>query len=105
MLFWVCPVWGGGTRSGQYQGHRNVSRSGEDPGHVEAAKEVDDMLLAKFPMGRFGVPDEITDGLIFACSDMASFMSGCTLVCLCGKIRTLADKVGFKKSMAGMAAV
>jgi NAD(P)-dependent dehydrogenase (short-subunit alcohol dehydrogenase family) len=36
------------------------------PGHVDAAKEVDDMLLAKMPMGRFGIPDEITDGIIFA---------------------------------------
>lgn len=36
------------------------------PGHVKAAKEVDDMLLAKVPMQRFGVPEEITDGLVFA---------------------------------------
>jgi NAD(P)-dependent dehydrogenase (short-subunit alcohol dehydrogenase family) len=50
------------------------------PGHVKAAKEVDDMLLAKVPMKRFGVPDEITDGLTFLCSDMASFMTGCTFV-------------------------
>lgn len=50
------------------------------PGHVDAAKEVDDFLLSTVPMGRFGVPDEITDGIVFLCSDMASFMSGATLV-------------------------
>lgn len=44
-----------------------------------AAKDVDDMLLGKMPMGRWGVPDEITDGITFACSTMASFMSGNTL--------------------------
>lgn len=45
-------------------------------GHVAAAKEVDDFLLSTVPMGRWGVPDEITDGLIFLCSDMASFLTG-----------------------------
>lgn len=46
------------------------------PGHVEGAKEVDDFLLTTVPMGRFGVVDEITDGLTFLCSDMASFLTG-----------------------------
>jgi NAD(P)-dependent dehydrogenase (short-subunit alcohol dehydrogenase family) len=48
----------------------------KSPGHVEAAKEVDDFLLTTVPMGRFGVVEEITDGLIFLCSDMASFLTG-----------------------------
>ncbi|KAM0747360.1 short chain dehydrogenase [Meredithblackwellia eburnea MCA 4105] len=48
------------------------------PGHVEAAKEVDDMLLAKVPAGRFGTVDEITDGVTWLCSDMASYMTGTT---------------------------
>ena len=46
------------------------------PGHVQAAKEVDDMLLAKVPMSRFGVPEEVVDGVTWLCSDMSSFMTG-----------------------------
>jgi len=46
------------------------------PGHVQAAKEVDDMLLAKVPMSRFGVPEEIVDGVTWLLSDMSSFMTG-----------------------------
>lgn len=50
------------------------------PGHVKAAEEVDNHLLSKVPMARFGIPDEITDGLTFLCSDMASYLTGSAFV-------------------------
>ncbi|ORY90087.1 oxidoreductase UcpA [Leucosporidium creatinivorum] len=46
------------------------------PGHVKAAKEVDDMLLAKVPMSRFGTVDELIDAITWLCSDMASYVTG-----------------------------
>lgn len=49
------------------------------PGHTSVAKEVDDMLMAKLPMKRWGSPQECVDGIIFLCSDMSSFCTGTTL--------------------------
>jgi NAD(P)-dependent dehydrogenase (short-subunit alcohol dehydrogenase family) len=49
------------------------------PGHTSVAKDVDDMLMAKLPMKRWGSPQECVDGIIYLCSDMSSF---CTGTCL-----------------------
>ena len=64
------------------------------PGHVGAAKEVDDFLLSTVPMGRWGVPEEITDGIIFLCSDMASFLTGTAFVSGSDSCQSLAQRVG-----------
>lgn len=49
------------------------------PGHTTVAKEVDDMLLSKVPMARFGSPQECVDGILYLCSDLSSFCTGSTL--------------------------
>ncbi|UZJ55697.1 hypothetical protein CBS101457_005017 [Exobasidium rhododendri] len=51
----------------------------QTPGHTSVAKEVDDFLLGRVPMGRFGSPQECVDGIIYLCSEMSSFCTGSTL--------------------------
>ncbi|PWN88831.1 short chain dehydrogenase reductase family protein [Acaromyces ingoldii] len=49
------------------------------PGHVATAKEVDDELIKRVPMQRWGSPQECVDGILYLASDMSSFCSGMTL--------------------------
>lgn len=49
------------------------------PGHVATAKEVDDELIKRVPMQRWGTPQECVDGILYLASDMSSFCSGMTL--------------------------
>jgi 3-oxoacyl-[acyl-carrier protein] reductase len=36
-------------------------------------------MLEQIPLGRFGEPREISDIIVFLCSDLASYMTGQTL--------------------------
>jgi len=38
-----------------------------------------DELLAKIPFRRFGKPSEVADGVLFLASEMADYVTGCTL--------------------------
>jgi NAD(P)-dependent dehydrogenase (short-subunit alcohol dehydrogenase family) len=42
----------------------------------ETIEERGQDILAKVPMRRFGVPDEIAEAVAWMCSDKASFMTG-----------------------------
>lgn len=45
----------------------------------ENGNEMRDMLIAAHPLGRFGVPREIADTVVFLASDESSFMTGAEL--------------------------
>lgn len=57
-----------------------------NPGYVttpmteETVKNRYDALMAKVPMRRMGVPDEIAEAVVWMCSDKASFMTGASHV-------------------------
>lgn len=48
----------------------------ETPMTEETMKTRYDALMAKVPMNRLGVPDEIAEAVVWMCSDKASFMTG-----------------------------
>jgi 3-oxoacyl-[acyl-carrier protein] reductase len=43
-------------------------------------KRVDEIIKITVPMNRFATPQEISDSVVFLCSDRASFITGATLV-------------------------
>lgn len=47
---------------------------------AENGNEMRDAIIAAHPLGRFGVPREIADAVVFLASDEASFMTGAELV-------------------------
>jgi NAD(P)-dependent dehydrogenase (short-subunit alcohol dehydrogenase family) len=47
---------------------------------IFGAPEVQKWVLGLHPMGRFGVPAEIAEAVVWMCSDRASFMTGQSLV-------------------------
>jgi NAD(P)-dependent dehydrogenase (short-subunit alcohol dehydrogenase family) len=57
-----------------------------NPGYVttpmteEVVKTRLDEVMAKVPMNRMGVPDEIAEAVVWMCSDKASFMTGASQV-------------------------
>ena len=48
----------------------------ETPMTKETMEERGDVILAKVPMNRLGVPEEIAEAVVWMCSDKASFMTG-----------------------------
>jgi len=51
----------------------------ETPMLISSPEEVKQMLLAMFPMGRFGKPEEVAAAVIYFCSDLAGFVTGTTI--------------------------
>jgi NAD(P)-dependent dehydrogenase (short-subunit alcohol dehydrogenase family) len=57
-----------------------------NPGYVttpmteEVVKTRLDAVMAKVPMNRMGLPDEIAEAVVWMCSDKASFMTGASQV-------------------------
>jgi NAD(P)-dependent dehydrogenase (short-subunit alcohol dehydrogenase family) len=52
----------------------------ETPMTEETMKTRYDAIMAKVPMNRLGVPDEIAEAVVWMCSDRASFMTGAAQV-------------------------
>lgn len=52
----------------------------ETPMVEETMKTRYDALMAKVPMNRLGVPDEIAEAVVWMCSDKASFMTGASQI-------------------------
>lgn len=52
----------------------------ETPMTEETMKTRHDAIMARVPMNRLGVPDEIAEAVVWMCSDKASFMTGATHV-------------------------
>jgi NAD(P)-dependent dehydrogenase (short-subunit alcohol dehydrogenase family) len=50
----------------------------ETPMTKETREKRGDEILARVPMHRWGVPDEIAEAVVWMCSDKASFMTGAT---------------------------
>jgi NAD(P)-dependent dehydrogenase (short-subunit alcohol dehydrogenase family) len=51
----------------------------ETPMVASSPEEVKQMLLAMFPMGRFGKPEEVAAAVMYFCSDLAGFVTGTTI--------------------------
>jgi NAD(P)-dependent dehydrogenase (short-subunit alcohol dehydrogenase family) len=51
----------------------------ETPMVASAPEEVKQMLLALFPIGRFGKPEEVAAAVMYLCSDLAGFVTGTTI--------------------------
>lgn len=47
---------------------------------MTASEDVLDALVATLPLGRIGVPDDIARAVLFCASDLASFLTGSTIV-------------------------
>ena len=47
---------------------------------IRSSPEMDALLSRRMPLGRMGRVDEMADGLLFLLSDLASFVTGHTLV-------------------------
>ena len=47
---------------------------------AENGNEMRDQLISAHPLGRFGIPREIADAILFLASDESAFMTGAELV-------------------------
>jgi NAD(P)-dependent dehydrogenase (short-subunit alcohol dehydrogenase family) len=49
------------------------------PNILDANPEFGAAAIARHPMGRLGQPEEITEAVVWLCSDAASFVTGHTM--------------------------
>jgi len=67
-------------------GSRNITCNAIAPGLIETdmTRALPDRLrehaLQRIPLGRFGTPDEVAFGVLFLCSELASYITGQVLV-------------------------
>ena len=52
----------------------------ETPMTKETMEERFDEIVAKVPMRRLGIPEEIAEAVVWMCSEKASFMTGASYV-------------------------
>ncbi|MFN3690100.1 MAG: 3-oxoacyl-[acyl-carrier-protein] reductase [Fimbriimonadales bacterium] len=63
-------------------GSRNITCNAVAPGLIETdmtqtlSEQVREYALQRIPLGRFGTPDEIAYGVLFLCSEFASYITG-----------------------------
>ncbi|MDM7460510.1 MAG: 3-oxoacyl-[acyl-carrier-protein] reductase [bacterium] len=63
-------------------GSRNITCNAVAPGLIETdmtqalSQQVREQALQRIPLGRFGSPDEIAYGVLFLCSEFASYITG-----------------------------
>lgn len=63
-------------------GSRNITCNAVAPGLIETdmtqtlPEQVRDYALQRIPLGRFGTPEEIAYGVLFLCSEFASYITG-----------------------------
>ncbi|MFN4032327.1 MAG: 3-oxoacyl-[acyl-carrier-protein] reductase [Fimbriimonadales bacterium] len=63
-------------------GSRNITCNAVAPGLIETdmtqalSEQVREHALQRIPLGRFGSPDEIAYGVLFLCSEFASYITG-----------------------------
>lgn len=67
-------------------GTRNITCNAIAPGLIETdmtqnlSDQVKAYALQRIPLGRFGTPEEVAHGVLFLCSDFASYITGQVLV-------------------------
>ncbi|MCS7272832.1 MAG: 3-oxoacyl-[acyl-carrier-protein] reductase [Fimbriimonadales bacterium] len=67
-------------------GSRNITCNAIAPGLIETdmtqglPEQVRERALQRIPLGRFGTPEEIAYGVLFLCSEFASYITGQVLV-------------------------
>ena len=61
---------------------RNVTVNAVAPGYIvsgmveDLSEEARKQILDRIPMGRFGVPEDVAESVVFLCSDGASYITG-----------------------------
>jgi len=67
-------------------GSRNITCNAIAPGLIETdmtralSEQVRTYALQRIPLGRFGTPDEVAFGVLFLCSELASYITGQVLI-------------------------
>ena len=67
-------------------GSRNITCNAIAPGLIETdmthalSQQVRTYALQRIPLGRFGTPDEVAFGVLFLCSELASYITGQVLI-------------------------
>jgi 3-oxoacyl-[acyl-carrier protein] reductase len=67
-------------------GSRNITCNAIAPGLIETdmtralSEQVRNYALQRIPLGRFGTPDEVAFGVLFLCSELASYITGQVLI-------------------------
>ena len=61
---------------------RNVTVNAVAPGYIvsgmveDLSEESRNQILGRIPMGRFGIPEDVAESVVFLCSDGASYITG-----------------------------